>query len=206
MLITSWRRLAFLLATISVCGSVPLWGPWRLGIEVGAARVWGGSRAVGSQNLSFVPYRPTTFGLDLERQTGKFALGLQLQYAEAGLALVGPEGAVVASGVFTILSISPQVGHRLARVGLGAIRIHAGPLFESWDLIDEDARTRLGAQGAVSLDMPLGSRFSAVGRAGLAVTSSPYNAGELDLGSGAPTYDRRTLWRRSFALGLYYKL
>jgi hypothetical protein len=207
MLITSLRRLAFVLAATSVCGSPPLWGQWRLGVEVGAARFWGGSRETGSENLSFVPYRPTTFGIGLERQSGKLGLGLQLQYAEAGLALVGPEAAVVAEGAFTILSISPEAVARLTSIGSNnQLLVHAGPLLEIWDIIDEDARTRLGAQAAVSLDVPLGSRFSAVSRAGLAVTSSPYNDGELDLGGGAPTYERRSLWRRSFSLGLRYQL
>jgi hypothetical protein len=134
-------------------------------------------------------------------------LGLQVHYAQASLALVGPEAVVATEGAFTIVSILPEAIVRVARVGSNnQLRIHAGPLLEVWDLIDLDARFRLGAHGSVSLDVPLGSRFSGVSQAGLAVSASPYKEGELDVGSGAPSFEPRTLWRRSFALGLRYQL
>jgi hypothetical protein len=130
-----------------------------------------------------------------------------VHYAQAGLALEGAEATISAGGVFTILSISPEVGFRIATLGTGnQLLAHAGPLFEVWDIIDMDARTRVGAQGSVSLDVPLGDRFGGVLLAGAAVTPSPYKDGELDLGGTAPTYDLRTLWRRSFAVGLRYQL
>jgi hypothetical protein len=190
-----------------VLWSSPLQGQWRLGIEVGAARFWGASETTGGEGISIVPYRPTTFGVGLERQAGKYAIGLQVHYAEAGLGALGPEVQVTAEGAFTILSFSPEAAVRLATLGPGnQLRIHAGPLFEIWDLIDVDSRTRVGAQGSVSLDVPLGGRFRGAVVAGGAVTSSPYNEGELDVGGGAPTYDLRPLWRRSFAVGLNYEL
>jgi hypothetical protein len=143
----------------------------------------------------------------LERQTARYAAGVQLHYAEAGLALEGPDGLVAAEGAFTIVSISPELVVRIATLGLGnELRIHAGPLVEIWDVIDQDSRTRIGAQGSVSLDVPLGGRFGGAVRAGVAAIPPPYEEGELDLGAGAPTYDLRTLWRRSLALGLRYRL
>lgn len=200
------RRVAIVLAAVTVLWS-PLFGQWRVGTEVGAARFWGGSLDTGGNQTSIRPYRPTTFGLGLERQTGRYAAGLQVRYAEASLALEGPDRAVLAEGVFTIVSISPELAVRMATLGSGnQLRVHAGPLFERWDIIDQEARTRVGAQGSVSLDVPLGGRFDGVALAGIAVTPSPYEEGELDLGGGAPTYDLTTLWRRSFALGLRYRL
>jgi hypothetical protein len=123
------------------------------------------------------------------------------------LALEGPEVTIASDGAFKVVSISPEMVGRIATLGSGnQIRIHLGPLFEFWDLIDLDSRTRLGAQGSLSLDVPLGGRFRAAVVGSGAVTPSPYKEGELDVGGGAPTYDLRALWRRSFALGLHYEL
>ncbi len=140
-------------------------------------------------------------------KAARYAAGVQLHYAEASLALEGPDGVVAAEGAFTIVSISPELAVRIATLGPGnELRLHAGPLVEIWDIIDQDSRTRVGAHGSVSLDVPLGGRFGGAVRAGVAATPSPFEEGELDLGNGAPTYDLRTLWRRSFALGLRYRL
>jgi len=185
----------------------PLEGQWRFGIEVGAARFWGASRETGGDHLSFRPYRPTTLGAGLERQTGRYAIGLQVRYAEASLALEGPEVVISSEGAFTFVSISPEVAVRIATLGSGnQLRLHAGPVVEVWDIIDQEGRTRIGAQSSISLDVPLGGRFEGVVLAGLAVTPSPYEEGELDLGGSAPTYELRTQWRRSFAGGLRYRL
>ncbi|MEP7228205.1 MAG: hypothetical protein ABI785_12635, partial [Gemmatimonadales bacterium] len=159
----------------------PLLGQWRVGVEVGSARFWGGSLDTGGDHTSFRPYRPTTFGIGLERQIGRYAVGLQAHYAQASLALEGPEATVSAEGAFTIVSISPEMTVRIATLGPGnQLRLHAGPLFELWDIIDQGARSRFGAQSSVSLDVPLGQRFSGVVLAGAAVTSSPFKEGELD--------------------------
>jgi hypothetical protein len=185
----------------------PLVAQWRVGAEVGAARFWGASRENSPDQPSFRPYRPTTFGVGLERQTGRYTLGLQVQYGEASLALEGPEVVVSAEGVFTFVSISPEVSLRVVTLGSdNQIRMHAGPVFDVWDIIDQDSRTRVGAQGSLSLDVPLGGSFQGVVLAGIAVTPSLYNEGELDLGGGAPSYDLETMWRRRFALGLQYRL
>jgi hypothetical protein len=123
------------------------------------------------------------------------------------LALEGPEVTISAKGAFTIVSISPEVAVRVAMLGSGnQLRVHAGPLFERWDLKDLDGRTRVGAQGAVSFDVPVGTRLAGQVVAGGAVTPSPYREGELNLGGGGRTYDLRTLWRRRVALGLRYQL
>ena len=204
---TSILRMPLVLATATIVWSSPVYGQWRVGAEVGATRFWGGSLDTGGDHTSLRPYRPTTFGLGLERQSDRYAAGLHLHYAEASLALEGPEGIVAAEGAFKILSISPELAVRIATLGPGnQLRLHGGPLLEIWDLIDRDRRNRVGAQGAVSLDVPLGGRFDGVVLAGAAVIPSPYQEGELDLGGGAPTYDLRALWRRRFAVGLRYRL
>jgi hypothetical protein len=205
----TWRRYrlrnALLILILSALASTRLVGQWHIGLEVGAVRFWGGSRDDVDGSTSFLPYRPTTLGIGLERQSGRYAFGLQARYAEAGVALVGPEVTVASEGIFTIVGIWPELVARLATVGSNnQLRIHAGPIFEIWDLVDLDSRIRVGAQGSISLDVPLGRRFRGAVAAGGAVTSSPYEEGELDIGGGAPTYELQALWRRSFALSLHY--
>ena len=207
MFVSRLRRSLWVLAILLLRGSSPLSAQWFLGLEVGESRFWGGSTDTGGQNTSFVPYRPMTFGLGLERQSGKYAFGVKAHYAESSLALVGAELLLATEGAFTTLSISPEVAARLATPGSGnQLRIHAGPLFEIWDVVDLDSRTRVGAQASISLDVPLGGRFRGAVAAGAAVIPSPYNEGELDAGDCAPTYDLQALWRRSFGVSLHYRL
>jgi hypothetical protein len=174
---------------------------WAAMVEIGAERFWGGSVENTPERRSFRPYRPTTFGIGLHGRSGSLGFGIDFKYAEAGLALEGDEGAVVANGVFTMYRASPEVSYTVASVGAGELRLHAGPLFELWRVIDEDSRTRVGFQSAVSLDVPLGGRLDGSVVAGLAVTPSPFEAEDL-----GPEYDRRALWRRRFAVGLGYRL
>lgn len=204
---TAHLRHALITASLATVWCSPLLGQWRIGMEVGAARFWGASRESGGDRPSFRPYRPTTLGVGVERQTGRYAVGLQVRYAEASLALEGPEVVIASEGAFTLVSISPEVAVRIATLGSGnQLRVHAGPMLERWDIIDQNARTRFGGQGSVSLDVPLGGRFAGTVLAGIAVTPSPYEEGELDLGGSAPSYELRTQWRRSFAVGLQYQL
>ena len=201
------RSLPIVLAAATIVWCSPLFGQWRVATEVGATRFWGASQDTGGDHTSFRPYRPTTFGLGLERQTGRYAVGVHVHYAEASLALEGPEAIISAEGAFTIVSILPELAVRVATLGSGnQLRLHAGPLFERWNIIDQGSRTRVGAQGSVSLDIPLGGRFDGVVLASAAVTPSPFEEGELDLGGGAPTYDLRALWRRSLSVGLRCRL
>jgi hypothetical protein len=186
---------------VSSATASPAFGQWTLGLEIGADRYWGGSAETGGENRSFRPYRPTTFGLGLHRKGHPVGWGVQVHYAGAGLALEGPGAVAVVEGVFTVVSLSPEVVYRLTALGpVAELRLHAGPLFEAWGIIDEDSRTRVGAQGAVSLGIPLGGHLAGTLLAGAAVIPSPFEEGEL------PGYDTRALWRRRFAVGLQYRL
>jgi hypothetical protein len=200
------RTVLLAVTCLSSTASIPLWAQWRVGVEVGGARFRGGSLDTEEQT-SFLPYRPTTFGAGLEHQAGQYGFGLQVHYFQASLALEGPEVTISAEGVFKTVSISPEAVVRIATLGPGnQVRLHAGPVFEVWDIIDLGTRTRVGAQGSVSLDVPLGARFSGVVAPGAAVTPSPFNEEELGLGTGAPTFERKTLWRGTLGLGLRYQL
>ena len=182
------------------CGAVL--AQWRLGAEVGSDRFWGGSVETTPERRSLRPYRPTTFGVGLERRVGRLGVGLRLRYASAALALEGTDAIAAVKGVFTVYSVLPEMVYRIAAVGsANQLLVHGGPLFEVWSVVDEDSQTRVGIQGAVSLNLPLGGRFAGSLVAGAALIPSPFGKAQLD-----PSFERRALWRRRFAVGLDYRL
>jgi hypothetical protein len=180
----------------------PAWGQWAVTTEVGADRFWGGSIETTADQRAFRPYRPTTFGIGLQRKAGRLGAGLRLRYASAGLALEGADAVVAAKGIFDVYSAAPEVVYRVMSLGpVNQLMLHLGPLFEVWSVIDEGSQTRVGIQGAVSLSLPLGGRFAGSLMAGAAVISSPFEEADLD-----PTFERRALWRRRLAVGVDYRL
>ncbi len=182
------------------CGAVL--AQWTVGAEVGSDRFWGGSMETAPERRSFRPYRPTTFGIGLERRDGRLGAGLRLRYASAGLALEGADAVSAVKGVFSVYSVSPELLYRIATLGSeNQLMLHGGPLVEVWSVADEDSQTRVGVQGAVSLNVPLGGRIAGSVMAGAAVTPSPFGQNQLD-----PTFERRALWWRRFAVGLEYRL
>ena len=182
------------------CGAVL--AQWTLGAEVGSDRFWGGSIETTPEERSFRPYRPTTLGVGLEWRGGRLGVGLRLRYASAGLALEGADALSAVKGVFSVYSVSPEAVYRIATLGTAnQLVVHAGPLFEVWSVVDEDSQTRVGFQGAVSLHVPLGGRVAGSVMAGAAIIPSPFGRNQLD-----PTFERRALWRRRFAVGLSYRL
>jgi hypothetical protein len=180
----------------------PAWSQWSASLSVGSDRFWGGSLENGPERKSFRPYRPTVFGLGLERQLGSVGVGLHGRYAEPGLGLEGEGAVVAAKGAFTVVGIAPEVSYQVATLGPGnRLLVHLGPLFEFWHPIDEEWRTRVGAQGSVSLTVPLGGRFGLSLSGNVAVIPSPFSAEEL-----LDQYELRTLWRRGFAGGVQYQI
>jgi hypothetical protein len=189
--------LALLIATPSQARS-----QWSVSLAVESDRFWGGSLENAPEHKSFRPYRPTVFGAGLQRQAGSIGLGVRVRYTEASLGLEGSDAVVALKGAFTVVGIAPEVSYRIVTLGPGnQLRIHLGPLVEFWDPIDVEGRTRLGAQGAVSLGVPLGGPFTLSLGGSLALISSPFEPDELIDG-----YERRALWRRGFAAGLQYQL
>lgn len=200
-------RTRHLSTMLIVLGQMSFWcssahGQWAVGFEVGAARFWGGSVETADPHRSFRPYRPTTFGVGLARQAGRFGLALHLRYAGASLALEGDDAAVVVKGVFSRYQAAPELIYRIAALGsTNDLWLHAGPVFELWSVEGEDSQLRAGVQGAVSLRIPFGGRFAGSLTAGAGVTASPLSEAQLLDG-----YERRALWRRSVAAGLEYRL
>jgi hypothetical protein len=175
---------------------------WSATVEVGADRFWGGSVEVAPEHRSFRPFRPTTVGFGIERRRGTLGFGLKLQYASAGLGLEGGDAFAAVKGIFTRYSASPELVYRITHLGaLNELLIHAGPLFETWSVTDEETQVRVGVQTALSLIVPFGRRFAGSFTAGAALTPSPFGENQLD-----PNFERRALWRRRMAAGLELRL
>ena len=174
---------------------------WSVGVEVGADRFWGGSRETATEHRSFRPYRPTTFGLGVVRGSGRLRAGIRFQYSSASLALEGSDALVAAKGVFNVYTAAPELLFRLGRVASNELLLQGGPLLEVWSMLEEESRTRVGAQAALSLRVPLGVRFAAAFTAGIALIPSPFRAEQLEQG-----FERKALWRRRMAGGLDFRL
>jgi hypothetical protein len=200
-------RPSLLAVLIAVAISSSIWSTrlvaqWLIGVEVGADRFWGGSADKAGPGPSLRPYRPTTVGIGLERRSGPLGVGLRLRYTGASLGLEGKEAVVAAKGVFDVFGFNPEIVYRIASIGAGnSLLLRGGPLFEVWKIIDEDTKTRVGAQAALSMSVPLGGGFAVSVLAGLALTSSPFTRSQIE-----PNFEPRALWRRSIAGRMEYRL
>lgn len=192
---------AALLISVSCLVCTTVAAQWSVGAAVGADRFWGGSKERTGLHRSFVPYRPTTFVLDLQRQAGRVAVGLRLGYFSASLALEGADGLSAAKEVFTVYNASPELTYRFASALANQLMVHAGPVIEMWSIADAGSEIRVGGQVGLSLGIPLGARLMGSGRASLGIIPSPFASGQVD-----ESFDRRPLWRRLVSAGLSYRL
>jgi hypothetical protein len=199
------RRLASCTVLALALITVPrarILAQWSLAAELGSDRYWGGSVENAPEQRSFRPYRPTTFSIALGRELGRVGAALRLRYTDASLGLEGSDAVVAIKGIVTVLSAAPEITYRVATLAQdNQLLLHAGPLIERWSIEGEQSRTRLGAQGGVSLRIPMGGRFAVAMAAGAALTASPFTEDELDA-----SYSLRPLWRRGFTGGLHYRL
>jgi hypothetical protein len=172
-------------------------GQWRVGAKVGAERFWGGSTDTAGGGPSLRPYRPTSFGLGVARQAGRWGAGLGFHYKSASLALEGAEGVVAVKGIFDVYGADAHLAYRLAGLAANELVLEAGPIFEVWSLSGEESQTRLGVQAGLSLRVPLGAGLTGSLTAGAAVIPSPFTETQLEA-----EFERRPLWRRRLAGGL----
>jgi hypothetical protein len=192
------RRFLVLLLLVS---SAPVAAQWSVSAGVRSPRDAGGAIEPAT-GRSLEPYRPTMWEVGLDHATGRVGVGLRLRYASSSLALEGDEAVAIVKDALSVYGFDPEVSLRLGVLGAGAVvRVLAGPVLELWKLPDIGSRVRVGASAAIALEVPLGGRWSAVARAGGAVTSSPFEAEDLDVG-----LERRTLWRREASAVLRCRL
>ncbi len=172
---------------------------WGLSAEVGVARFAGTSR--DSSGATLGPYRPTTFGVRVDRELGTVRVGIGLLYARTGLAGEQDQTAVVFYDRASLVEAAPEISITVARVGAGVVtRVAGGPSLDIWD-VDGASRTRIGARGAVALEWPLSGRCTGSLRATGVLSGSVMNRDETPAG-----VERRKTRRRGVSIGLRYRL
>lgn len=172
---------------------------WGIGVEVGIERFWGASGPLaGSDELALRPYRPTHFGLRLDRGIGAVRVALSAGYAESAVAGEYEGGATVFSEGFTLVEVAPEAAIVLLRLGAGgALRVFGGPVVRFWMPSEESARTRIGARGGFELEAPLGAWLSAVTRVHGAVGKSALETEDVP-----PGYEIRSMPSAGVSLGV----
>src|SRR5207237_4330456 len=127
------RRLPGTLALLGLTlGASPAAAQWGVSAEFGVARFGGTSR--DSSGATVGPYRPTTFGLHLDRGSGRVRVGVGVLYAKTGLAAEGRGVAVVQNAIGSRWEIAPGLSLRVSRFGPSIeARVDAGPPNAVWN-------------------------------------------------------------------------
>ena len=177
--------------------SVP--AQWAISAEVGVARFGGTSR--DSAGATVGPYRPTTFGLRVERDLGRARVAVGVLHAETGLVAEGQGVAVVQYGIGSLWEIAPEISFGLARFGTGVeARVEAGPAIDLWNF-DGEQRNRVGGRAAAVVEWPLARALMGSLRVSGVVSESVFDAADAPSG-----VERRATRRFGVAVGLRYRL
>jgi hypothetical protein len=174
-------------------------GGWGVGVEVGIVRFWGASGPLpGSDDLALRPYRPTQFGIRLDRGFGAWRAGLSARYAQSAIGGEFEGGATIFTDGFTLLELAPEAAVAVSRFGAGAaLRLFAGPVMHVWIPPDDATRTRLGARAGIELEAPLGARLSAITRVHGGIAGSALDAADVP-----PGYEVRSMPSAGVAIGV----
>src|SRR5256886_16743964 len=115
---------------------------WGLSAEAGVARFGGTSR--DSSGATLGPYRPTTFGVRVDRELGAVRVGTGVSYARTGLAGEQDQTAVVFYDRAPLVEAAPGVSIPVARLRAGGgAPLEARP---SPPLLDGDGVSRTPAR------------------------------------------------------------
>ncbi len=194
------RRLPGTLALLGLTlGASPAAAQWGVSAELGVARFGGTSR--DSSGATVGPYRPTTFGLHLDRGSGRVRVGVGVLYAKTGLAAEGQGVAVVQNDIGSLWEIAPELSLRVTRFGAGIeARVDAGPTIDFWNF-DGERRHRVGGRAAVMAEWPLARAFTGSLRVSGTLSGSVFDAADTPSG-----VERRATRRVGVAVGLRYRL
>lgn len=194
-----WRLAVTLILLALTQGAAPVAAQWSLSAEIGVAGFSGTSR--DSTGASVGPFRPTTFAIQVDRETGPARLGLMVLYAAPGLAGRQGNELIVQYGVISLWEIAPTLSVRLARFGAGgAAWVEAGPAVDLWQF-DNEHRHRVGARAGVAFEWPLARSLSGSLRAGGVVSGSMVDASDVPA-----DVDRVATRRLGIAVGVRYRM
>jgi len=154
---------------------------WGLGLDIGLTRFWGGSEPIAPNEApGFKPYRPTTFGVRLDRRFGRGSLAVGVLYAQSGLGSENDDLAIIAKGGVDLVEATPEVGYRLGTLGpVTAVSLFAGPVLDVWMLSGEDTRLRIGGRAGLELLVPLGGALAGTIRAHGGLSGSLFHDSEV---------------------------
>ena len=185
--------------------AVPCRVEGQIGLSVDAHQftVGGVSRDTSAANSgeSFKPFRPILVAVRPEWSFGRVRVGLGIAYGTPDIADDGDPLAVVLHNTAKVLEFAPEVSYRLAELPRGLIvRIHGGPLIDSWKLDGEDAaRTRAGGLVALSTEFPVFAKLHGVVRLSGALTAGLFERSDLP-----PEFRLQAMRRLGIGLGLRY--
>lgn len=177
---------------------------WVVTPEIGLASFSGASSGTtGGVEVSGHPSGMTTGGLRVEKENGRVHLGFGLLAGAPGFEAAAPEGPTVTlDDQFTMIELRPELILPVTRLGEGgSLRAVVGPVATLSHITQGSTRLLPGGLAAASLVLPVSSRLEADIRYELALTQSPFRAGDLPSGVSA-----RPMWRRRLALGLRMEL
>jgi hypothetical protein len=188
---------------------------WRIGLSIGTSTFNGAARGAGDtgEELVFVPYRPTMTGVELARGGTGPRLLVSVKYGEPGLGFRGvPEDAegsptqgllIIAEHAFKLTSFTASASIPMARLRGGPIlRSSIGLTLERWTAPGTPARTVMGPEAAVALEVALTGGLNATINGALGFTpKSPFRLEDLPEG-----FSPRSTWRRSLEVGLVLRL
>ena len=193
------RMLPAILACLGLAVAAPhAEAQWSVSAELGVARFGGTTR--DSAGATVGPYRPTTFGLRLERGLGGARVAVGVLHAETGLVAEGQGVAVVQYGIGSLWEIAPEISLRVARFGTGVeARVEVGPAVDLWNF-DGEQRNRVGGRAAAVVEWPLARALMGSLRVSGVLSGSVFDAADTPSG-----VDRRATRRFGVAVGLRYQ-
>jgi len=194
-----WRMSGTLALLLLTPGRLPAAVQWGVSVELGVARFGGTSR--DSSGATVGPYRPTTFGLRLDRSLGRARVAVDILHAKTGLAADGQGVAVVQYAIGSLWEIAPEMSLRVARFGMGVdVRVEAGPAIDFWNF-DGERRNRVGGRAAAVVEWPLARALTGSLRMNGVLSRSVFDAADTPSG-----VERRATRRFGVAVGLRYQL
>lgn len=185
-----------------------------LGVSIGTSVFSGAARGAGDrgEQLLFIPYRPTMFGVTIGYGGEPFRLEATASLGEPGLAVrgagvpqqAGSEGVlIVIENAFRVRTLSLGASIPLWHLRGGPVLRAAGAvLVERWTSPDTPARTVAGGQAGLSMEVVLTGSLSAraEGVAGF-TPASPFRQADLP-----PGFRPTGTWRKSLGVGVSWKL
>lgn len=185
--------------------SRPAPAQWSAGLEAGVDRVprFANPIDADAEGLRARPGMTWPVSLRLERGGAGLRLALSASRVNAGLELDDGEFGVVVRPGFRILTVTPEVSHRVARLsGGGSLRAHLAVPVEQWSFpgLADDPRWRLGAAAGLAGEFPMTRSVSVrvAGQLGR-VFGNPLDDSEM-----SEEYEPTTMWRRSARVGVVW--